>query len=427
MASKYSNLEAEAEVLGTIFLDNNAMINIYDYLQVDDFENISHKLIYDGMRKLFKDGKAIEPVILYETLGDKAGEAKGLTYLCELMNGAVSSASIMSYADIVKNKAFNRKVQRTLTLSLNSLQVGDKEGKELVEDLKNHLFFSDNDFKKGVNFSDDLCKYLNYIEEVYKKGGDITGITTGKKALDNVMGGFVPQDFVIIAGRPSMGKSAVALNLALNSSLKQNAKVAFFSLEMSKNQCMGRLISMTSKVSLKNLKQGKLSDEEWSKVIQVSNTLSNLDLYIFDDVLNLSSIINQCKKLKIQKGLDIVYVDYIQNVCDDSIKGDNRSRELSIISRTLKLLAKELNITIVGLSQLSRAAEARSDHRPIMSDLRESGALEQDADVVIGVYRGGYYNDEEEKDKLELIVLKNRNGETGTLKFRWDGAIQKVI
>lgn len=173
--------------------------------------------------------------------------------------------------------------------------------------------------------------------------------------------------------------------------------------------------------------QGRLSDEEWVKVVEVSNSLSKLNLYVFDDVLNLSSIINQCKKLKIQKGLDIVFIDYIQNVCDDSIKGDNRSRELSIISRTLKLLAKELNITIVALSQLSRASEARYDHRPIMSDLRESGALEQDADVVIGVYRDGYYNVEESKDKLELIVLKNRNGETGTLKFKWDGDIQKLI
>lgn len=427
MSSKYSNLEAEAEVLGTIFLDNNSMISIYDYLQVEDFENISHKLIYDGMRKLFKDGKTIEPVILYETLGEKAKEAKGLTYFCELMNGAVSSASIMSYADIVKNKSFNRKFQRTLTLSLNSLQVSDKEGKELVEDLKNDLFLCDNDFKKEVNISDDLCEYLNYIEEVYKKGGDITGITTGKKALDNVMGGFMPQDFVIIAGRPSMGKSAVALNLALGASIKQDAKVAFFSLEMSKNQCMGRVVSMYSKIPLKNLKQGRLSDEEWSKFIAVSNDLSKLNLYIYDDVLNLSTIINKCKKLKIQKGLDIVFIDYIQNVCDDSIKGDNRSRELSIISRTLKLLAKELNITIVALSQLSRASEARSDHRPIMSDLRESGALEQDADVVIGVYRDGYYNAEEGKDKLELIVLKNRNGETGTLKFKWNGDIQKMI
>lgn len=427
MSSKYSNLEAETEVLGTIFLDNNAMISIYDYLQVEDFENISHKLIYDGMRKLFKDGKAIEPVILYETLGEKAKEAKGLTYFCELMNGAVSSASIMSYADIVKNKSFNRKLQRTLTLSLNSLQVSDKEGKELVEDLKNHLFLCDNDLKKEANISDDLCEYLNYIEEVYKKGGDITGITTGKKALDNVMGGFMPQDFVIIAGRPSMGKSAVALNLALGASIKQDAKVAFFSLEMSKNQCMGRVVSMYSKIPLKNLKQGRLSDEEWSKFIAVSNDLSKLNLYIYDDVLNLSTIINKCKKLKIQKGLDIVFIDYIQNVCDDSIKGDNRSRELSIISRTLKLLAKELNITIVALSQLSRASEARIDHRPIMSDLRESGALEQDADVVIGVYRDGYYNVDEYKDKLELIVLKNRNGETGTLKFKWNGDIQKMI
>lgn len=427
MSSKYSNLEAEAEVLGTIFLDNNAMISIYDYLQVEDFENIRHKIIYDGMRKLFKDGKTIEPVILYETLGEKAKEAKGLTYFCELMNGAVSSASIMSYADIVKNKSFNRKFQRTLTLSLNSLQVSDKEGKELVEDLKNDLFLCDNDLKKEANISDDLCEYLNYIEEVYKKGGDITGITTGKKALDNVMGGFMPQDFVIIAGRPSMGKSAVALNLALGALIKQDAKVAFFSLEMSKNQCMGRVVSMYSKIPLKNLKQGRLSDEEWSKFIAVSNDLSKLNLYIYDDVLNLSTIINKCKKLKIQKGLDIVFIDYIQNVCDDSIKGDNRSRELSIISRTLKLLAKELNITIVALSQLSRASEARSDHRPIMSDLRESGALEQDADVVIGVYRDGYYNVEEGKDKLELIVLKNRNGETGTLKFKWNGDIQKMI
>lgn len=426
MSSKYSNLEAEAEVLGAIFLDNNSIVNIYEYLQVEDFENVSHKLIYSGMRKLFSEGKVIEPVILYETLGEKASEAKGLTYLCELMNGASSSAGIMSYATIVKNKSLNRKVQRTLTLALNSLQVSDKDGAELIEELKNDLFLSDNDFKKQVNFSDDLCDYLNYIEEVYKKGGDITGITTGKKALDNLIGGFVPQDFIIIAGRPSMGKSAVALNLALSASLKEGARVAFFSLEMSKNQCMGRFISMSSKVPLKNLKNGRLTDGEWSEVLKVSNTLSNLNFYVFDDMLSLSTIINQCKKLKIQKGLDIVFIDYIQNVCDTSIKGDNRTRELSVISRTLKLLAKELNITIVGLSQLSRAAEGRNEHRPIMSDLRESGALEQDADVIIGVFREGYYS-EEDKEKLELIVLKNRNGETGTLEFRWDGATQRVI
>lgn len=423
---RFSSREAEREVLGAILLKNESILNVYDILKPEDFYSSAHSLIYTAMRRLFEKGKPIEVITLYEELGSKAMEAGGLTYLTELSSTSATSHNIEVYGAIVKEKAQNRELYKKLSAALQELKDGEEKAEVIVDKLRNMVFQEEFENYSGSEIKNGLSEFMDYVQEMYERGGGITGITTGKKKLDNIIGGFNPQDYIILAGRPSMGKSAVALNLALRSGMKGQAKVAIFSLEMSRNQCIGRMISAASEIPLKKLKQGKMEEEEWGRFVEVSAKLSQLKLHVYDDVLSLASIIKQCKKLKIQKGLDVVIIDYIQNIQSDTAE-ENRTRELGKISRTLKLLAKELNITVVALSQLSRAAETRSNHRPVMSDLRESGSLEQDADVVIGVYRDEYYHsDSEDRNRIELIVLKNRNGETGTLKFRWDAERQVI-
>lgn len=423
---KFFSKEAEIEVLGAILLKNESILEIYDLLRPEDFYYASHSVIYIAMKKLFEEGKPIEVLTIYEELGSKAPEVGGLTYLSELSNTSSTSHNIVAYGDMVKEKSQNRQVYGKLSVAIQGLREGDEQAEEILDKLRELAFSEDYNKTSGGDIGEGLSNYVDYLEKVYKSGGGITGITTGITNLDNITGGFNPQDYMIIAGRPSMGKSAVALNLALRSAIKGQTKVAIFSLEMNKNQCIGRLVSAMSYIPLKKIQSGDITDEEWMKFMEASNKISKLSISVYDDVVTLSSIIKESKKLKLQKGLDVIIIDYIQNIQGDG-REENRTRELGKISRTLKLLAKELNITIVALSQLSRAAETRLNHRPIMADLRESGSLEQDADIVIGVYRDEYYNkDSEDKDRLELIVLKNRNGDIGTLKYVWDRERQRI-
>lgn len=428
MVNKFFSLEAESEVLGAIMVKNDVMLKAYDALRVEDFYNTRHQLIYDAMISLYKKAMNLEPIIIHNELGEKANEVGGLTYLCEISNGTATAANIDSYIKIIREKSINRKVQHLLSEGLHNLKNGDGNGKAVAEKLTKALLIDEKEETKGCNIEESLNIYLTHIQKIQEKGDGLIGLTTGKRTLDKVLGGFIPQDLIIIAGRPSMGKTAVALNLALGCSMKGKGKVGIFSLEMNQNQCTGRLLSMHSKVPMGSLSHGHLQDEQWEEVMKSSNILSILNLKIFDGALDLSSIINHCKKMKIQEGLDVVFIDYIQIIVDKSTNSNNRNNEIMAISRALKLLAKELNITVVILSQLARGAENRVNHRPIMSDLRDSGSLEQDADVVMGIYRDEYYHtDSEEKGKMEVIILKNRNGETGTLKFKWQGETQRIV
>jgi len=265
------------------------------------------------------------------------------------------------------------------------------------------------------------------LEQRYKGDGMIGTYATGLKLVDKFSGGFQKQDLIILAARPSMGKSAVALNMAANMALDNGLKVAVFQLEMNQLSTFERIIACRTSIPMDRLKKGKLSDEEWMEVADKSNSLLSAALNIYDDVYSLKEIRSECKRLKLQKGLDVVFVDYLQLI-ENGKSTDSRNENVSKISRGLKLLAKELDITVVALSQLSRAPEARNNHRPHLADLRDSGSIEQDADMVMFLYRDEYYNrDSEDAGIVEIIIAKHRNGETGTIKAKWQGKYQRVV
>lgn len=281
------------------------------------------------------------------------------------------------------------------------------------------------DSEEDGNMEESITEFLNILEKRYK-GEDTGGIKCGYNGIDYMTNGFCRQDLIIIAARPSMGKTALALNLALNSSITYGAKTAFFNLEMGKQQVLERAMSVCTGISLNKIKKGELGDEEWSSIGEKSNILYSSGPRIYDKIITLKGIWAECRRLKQKLGLDIVFIDYLQLI-ESEEKSENRNIEISKISRQLKLMAKKLNITVVALSQLSRAAEARFEHRPRLSDLRESGSIEQDADIVMLLYRDEYYDSETEMPGiLECIISKNRNGEVGTVRLKWKAELQRV-
>ncbi len=425
--NRFYNEDAEVNLLGAIFRDNNALCSVMDFLSSDDFFVTKHKFIYNAALKLYEEGKPIDVVSLCEKLGTSLTEVGGLSYLSELYASSLPSSRVEYYGEIIKEKANLRRMMTLLEAEKKELQDKDKSCDEIVDSLENAFL----KLKRKDNFKDgsteeSLIQVIDMLEKRYKNNGSLPGISTGYRIIDKMLGGLSREEFIILAARPSMGKTAMALNLALNTALKENAKVAFFNLEMGKNQILERALSTLGEIDCGNIKTGSLRDEEWEKILKVSSDLSKSSLYIYDKVFSIRGIKSECKRLKIQKGLDIVIIDYLQLINSEE-KVENRNLDISKISRELKLLAKELDITVIALSQLSRAPEARLNHRPMLSDLRESGSLEQDADVVMFLYRDAYYNrDTEDKDRIENIIAKNRNGQVGIVKLKWKPEYQKV-
>jgi replicative DNA helicase len=426
--NRFYNLEAEVNILGAILRDNNTLCSIMDFLESDDFFSTKHKLVYNAAVKLYERDMPIDVVSLCDKLGASLVEIGGMSYLSEIYASALPSSRVFYYAEIIKEKANLRRMMALLEIQKKELEDRDKSCHEIVDSLENAFL----KLKRGNNLEDGnteshIMQVIDMLEKRYKNGGEIPGISTGYRVIDKMLGGLNKEEFIILAARPSMGKTAMALNLALNTSLKKKAKVAFFNLEMGKNQILERALSTLGEIECSNIKTGSLSDEDWEKVIKSSSDLSSSSLYIYDKIFSLRGIKSECKRLKIQKGLDIVIIDYLQLINSEE-KSENRNLDISKISRELKLLAKELEVTVIALSQLSRAPEARANHRPMLSDLRESGSLEQDADVVMFLYRDAYYNrDTEDKDIIENIIAKNRNGQVGIVKLKWKAEYQKVV
>lgn len=426
--SYFYNLEAEAQVLGAVILDNNSLCSIIDFLSHEDFYSPKHAIMYKTMVKMYEEGLRIDITTLCDRLGTALSEVGGITYLSQIFSTCISTVGVISYAEIVKEKAIIRKLKLTLKEGLLELKENAMESSNIIAAIQERLINIkfDRSCEDG-SLEQPMIGFLHKLEERWKNGGDIQGIKCGYKNLDKAFGGFMPQDFVIIAARPSMGKTAVAINLALNFALKSKAKTAFFNLEMGKAQIIERAVASLTDIHMQNIKNGKLDDAQWNLVAEASSKLIESPLRIFDKVFTLRKLKEECKRMKLQGGLDIVFIDYLQLINSEE-KQENRTQDISKISRSLKLMAKELDITVISLSQLSRAPETRSDHKPILSDLRESGAIEQDADIVMFLYREEYYNPESYlPNTIDCIVAKNRNGETGTARLRWKADSQRVV
>jgi replicative DNA helicase len=418
--TKIFNLNAETQLLGAILNNQNVVYEFIDLLEPTDFYERKHVKIYTTIKYLFTKDKPISITTLAEAAGKKLPEVGGITYLAQLADSVASTQNTKAYAEIIKDKANMRKLQKILKANLNEAENGEANASEINEKIQDDLLqIKDNSTVDDGTLEKPIINFMNKLQERYEKGGDIQGIKTQFVMLDQTLNGLHSNELMILAARPSMGKSAFASNLCTNVALRSQKKVCLFSLEMSKEQLLDRMMSNLAKVEMEHIKTGKLDDKEWEKIAVSSQLVNNGNLKIYDGIHSLNGIKAECKRQKLKEGLDVVAIDYLQLITTSG-KFQSREQEVSYVSRQLKLMSKDLKCTVIALAQLSRAPEQRADHRPMLSDLRESGGIEQDADVVIFLYRDEYYNPEtENKGIIETIIAKQRNGELGTIKMGW--------
>ena len=424
------SVESEQSILGSILLDKDAIITVAETITPSDFYKDAHRVIYESMMALNNKNEPIDMVTLTDELRKRGylDDIGGVTYLTSLSTIVPTTSNVKYYADIVKEKSVLRQLIKASNDIIN-LGYGSGESAEDVLDFAEKKIFDisqerTNDDFKPIN--QVLMDTYDMIESIYSNKSDVTGVTTGFKDLNKKINGLQRTDLILVAARPAMGKTAFALNLVQNAAINGNASVAVFSLEMSKEQLAQRMIAAQSNVELKKMKTGTLNDADWPRIISAMAVMSDAKIFIDDTPgIKINELRSKCRKLKMEQGLDLVMIDYLQLMESDS-KNESRQQEISKISRSLKILAKELDCPVVALSQLSRAPEQRADHRPVLSDLRESGAIEQDADIVMFLYRDEYYHsDSEKKDLAEVIIAKNRHGETGSVELVWMGSIQR--
>ncbi|MGM9533198.1 replicative DNA helicase [Intestinibacter sp.] len=424
------SVEAEQSVLGSILLDKDAMISVSETLVPEDFYKEAHKVIYECMLKLYNSQSEIDLITLAEELRDQGylDDIGGIPYITSLSTIVPTTSNIKYYINIVKEKSIVRQLISAANDIINLGYDSSAKVEDVLENAEKKIFDisqerTTNDFKQ---INQVLRDTYDMIEKLYTEKNEVTGLTTGFRDLNKKINGFQKSDLLLVAARPAMGKTAFALNLVQNAALKGDASVAVFSLEMSKEQLVQRMLSSQSNVELKKIKTGKLGANDWPRIIEAMAVLSEAKIHIDDTPgIKISELRSKCRKLKIEKGLDLVLIDYLQ-LMEGEGNNESRQQEIAKISRSLKILAKELDCPVVALSQLSRAPEQRADHRPMLSDLRESGSIEQDADIVMFLYRDEYYNpDTESKNIGEVIVSKNRHGETGTIELVWFGEVQK--
>lgn len=425
------NLESEQCVIGSIIVEEETLVPVAEILDREDFYIDAHKVIYDSMIELGNERKPIDMITLTNRLKEKGylDQVGGVTYLTSITNMIPTTSNVKVYAEIVKKNSTLRKL---IKASNDIISMG-YEASDSLDDILNvaeKKIFDISQDRMSQDFkpiSEVLTSVTAMIEEVYSKGSDITGLDTGFIDLNKKLGGFHKSDLILIAARPGMGKTAFALNLVANAAIRSKSSVAVFSLEMSKEQLVQRLLSSQSNVALNNINKGKIADDEWKKLTDAMTVLSSSHIFIDDTPgIKVSEIRSKCRKLKMEKGLDMIMIDYLQLMEADG-RADNRQQEVSKISRSLKILAKEMNCPVIALSQLSRNTESGKDHMPKLSDLRDSGAIEQDADIVMFIYRDEYYTKMEtkKKDLAEIIIAKNRHGEISNIELVWIGKIQK--
>jgi replicative DNA helicase len=424
------NAEAEQTVLASCMIDHTAVEKVVNLLSYDDFYYEANKEIYDSIKQIHMQNIPVDAVTVFEEL-KKRGKIDyigGFEYLATLTENIITSKNVEAYCNIIREKSTLRKLIGASQEIIEKSYKEDDEVQRIIE-LAEQTIFSISQNRSINTFSEIkevLMTVFNQLEERAKSGGGITGLATGYTDLDRMTSGLQKSDLILLAARPSMGKTALALNIAMNV-VKNGASVALFSLEMSEEQYVQRIISQEAMVDSTKLRTGNLDDDDWTRLINTMSLISNYKIYIDDTPsVTLFEMMSKCRRLKIEKGLDLIVVDYLQLMSDGG-RTDNRQQEISNISRGLKALARELDCPVLALSQLSRAPELRNDHRPVMSDLRESGAIEQDADVVMMLYRDEYYNKEESEKKgiTDVIITKQRNGPVGTVELAWIGQYTK--
>ncbi len=418
------SVEAEQSVIGSMILDREAIMAASEIIDREDFYQHQYGVVFEAMVELYNEGKPVDMITLQERLREKEvpPEISSLEFVKDLMNTVPTSANVRSYAKIVQEKSTLRKLIKVNEEIANTCYLSKERVEDILEDTEKKIFhlLQKRDTGDYVPIKDVVLNALDKIEIASKNKGSVTGIPTGFVDLDYKTSGMQPSDLVLIAARPSMGKTAFVLNIAQHMAFKNDVTVAIFSLEMSKEQLVNRLFSLESKVDSQSIRTGNLSDEDWAKLIEGAGIIGKSNLIIDDTPgISVGELRSKCRKYKLEHNLGIIIIDYLQ-LMTGSKKSDSRQQEISDISRSLKEIARELNVPVIALSQLSRAVEQRPEHRPMLSDLRESGAIEQDADVVMFIYRDDYYNkDTEKKNIAEIIIAKQRNGPIGTVELVW--------
>ena len=428
------SLEAEQSVIGSMLMDRDAVISASEIITGSDFYQRQYGIMFDAMVELFNEGKPVDLVTLQDRLKEKdvPPEVSSLDFVRDIVSIVPTSANVKSYAAIVRDKAVMRRLIHTAEDIANACYVGKDPLEDILADTEKSVFnlLQSRGAQEFVPIKQVAINVLEKIEAAYKNQGTVTGVPTGFIDLDYKLSGFQPSDFILIAARPSMGKTAFVLNVVDYVSVRRGLPCMVCSLEMSKEQLVNRMLSMESNVDCQKLRTGSLTDADWDAVVEGVGVIGSSRLIIDDTPgISITELRSKCRKMKLEQGLSLVIIDYLQ-LMSGSGRGsnENRQQEISEISRSLKALARELQAPVVALSQLSRACETRTDHRPMLSDLRESGAIEQDADVVMFLYRDDYYNkDTDHPNEAEVIIAKQRNGPIGTVNLIWKPEFTKFV
>jgi replicative DNA helicase len=417
------NLEAEQAVLGSILLESEALVTVMERLRTEDFYSVAHQRIFDAIVSLAEYNQPLDLITLTARLRDlnQLEEVGGATYLAKLTGAVPTAANVEYYAQIVEEKSLLRRLIRTATQIVANGYAESEDVRLLLHDAEQRImeltgYRGSHGF---VSIRDVLMEVFERVEFLYNRKGGVTGIPSGFPDLDKMTSGFQRSDFIVVAARPSVGKTAFALNIAQNVAVRAGETVAIFSLEMSASQLVQRMICAEANVDAGRMRTGFLEGDDWEKLSMAIGALSEAQIYIDDTPgVTVADIRAKCRRLKKERGLGMVIIDYLQLIQGRGKSGENRQQEVSEISRTLKQIARELEVPVIALSQLSRSVEQRQDKRPMLSDLRESGSIEQDADIVAFLYRDDYYDKESEKKNLvEIIIAKQRNGPVGTVEL----------
>ena len=430
MRSLPQSLEAEQSVIGSMIIDKEAISKALEKLNEEDFYRDGHKVIFRAIKEMYSEDMAVDLVTLLEYLKstEKLEKAGGVTYISEVTSSVITTANLDAYIKIVEDKSMLRKLIKSSTAIIEESYNKQDKVNEVIDFAQKKIF--DITDTKNTSEYESLSTVLERgfleIERLFNNRGAITGVGSGIRDLDAKTSGFQKGDMVLIAARPSMGKTTFALNIAEHAALVENKSVVIFSLEMSKEQLAYKLLCSEASVDMLKLRTGNLDDDDWERIARATGPLSKAKIFIDDTAgLSVMEMRSKCRKIKMEHGIDLILIDYLQ-LMSGSAGSESRQQEVSEISRSIKALAKEMQCPVIALSQLSRAPEQRADHRPMLSDLRESGSIEQDADVVMFLYRDEYYNKEtEDKGIGECIIAKQRNGPVGTVKMAWIGSHSK--
>ena len=417
------SVEAEQSVICSMLMDRDAIVVASELIKEEDFYNRQYGILFGCMCELNDGGSPVDVVTLQEKLRTKdvPPEVSSLEFVRELLTMPIISGNVKYYSEIVAEKATLRRLIRLNEEIANNCYAGKESLEYILEDTEKRIFqlLQRRTTDDYVPIRQVVMNAMDKIEAAAKSKGSVTGIPTGFLDLDYRTAGLQPSDLILIAARPSMGKTALELNIARHAAFKKNLTVAIFSLEMSKEQLVNRMFSMESNVDSQKLRTGQMNDQEWERLIESAGVIGRSSLIIDDTPgISITELRSKCRKYKLEHNLSMIMIDYLQLMTGGTGRNESRQQEISDISRSLKAVARELSVPVVAFSQLSRAVEQRPDHRPILSDLRESGAIEQDADVVMFIYRDDYYNhDSEKKGIAEIIIAKQRNGPIGTVEL----------